>query len=127
MSLRRAFRSPALARLESATSSSRFSSLPWLKRPKYPARSPGASSSWPWSRATASPRLVASPPSRGETGSFARWMLTCSISSRLLPVGTSGGKENLRVYREDETHPAAGLPCTRYLERPLDGGGGDPH
>src|SRR5918994_4760537 len=54
-------------------------------------------------------------------------MFTRSISGRFPPAGVFGDEVNLRFYREEEAHSAAGLPFARDLERALDGRGGDPH
>src|SRR3712207_2116650 len=55
-------------------------------------------------------------------------MFTRSISGRLPPrAGSCGDEEDLRVYREDEAHSAAGLPLSCDLDCTLDGRGDDTH
>src|SRR5215203_4710193 len=53
-------------------------------------------------------------------------MPTRSNSGSLSPVVVSEDKERLRVYQENEAHPAAGFSSTCDLECALDGGSGDP-
>src|SRR5215212_5282876 len=48
------------------------------------------------------------------------------ISSCLPPARVFRDEEGLGVYREEEAYPSAGLAFPRYLQRILDGRGGDP-
>src|SRR5215207_2673024 len=54
------------------------------------------------------------------------------MARSLVPIMLKSGRnlrdeESLRVYREDETHPATALPSARKLKRPFDGRGGELH
>src|SRR5918998_472064 len=116
--------SPLLARRPRSSSSSCVRSLPLPMRPRYPVRSSGASSPRPWLATEERPGYAASPPS-GRLASFVRWPSTRSISGRLSRAGACGGEESLGVDREDESHPAPGLPSSNDLQRTLDGRGSD--
>src|SRR5215203_280629 len=54
-------------------------------------------------------------------------MTTRSITGSLSLVGAIRHEESLSVYREEEANPASRLPFPCDLQRPLDGGGADPH
>src|SRR3712207_5724722 len=121
----RARASPALAHRPRSSSSSGVRSLPLPMRFRYPAWGSGA---------TPAPRVwlatgkrlgcaTPSPPRGGAT--FVRRVPMRSISGRLPRAGRCGEEESLGVYREDEAHPAAGLPFSDDLQRALDGWGGD--